>query len=149
MFHTLYTHWLRRLMSAATWCFQSKVLCLGRHIDRPRSAPPLLPPPPLLIPPPHYHCHYHRHDHYYQQKQYHCQYHPFDSSSYGESPMADSGRPYAQSGGLKNHPRRCCLFVTDVMFLIHKLLQLPEDCRQTNGVNMGARKIVGLQWNKL
>eukprot|EP00434_Breviolum_minutum_P025860 symbB.v1.2.022863.t1/scaffold2036.1/size91645/1 len=38
-------------------------------------------------------------------------------------------RPYAQSGGLKNHPRRCCLFVTDVMFLIHKLLQLPEDCR--------------------
>ena len=82
MFHILYTHLLRRLMSAVTWCFQSKVLCLGPHIDRPRSAPPLLLPPPLLIPPPHYHCHYHRHDHYYQQKQYHCQYHPYDSSSY-------------------------------------------------------------------
>ena len=80
--YLLYTHLLRRLMSAATWCFQSKVLFLGPHIYRPRSAPPLLPPPPLLIPPPHYHCHYHLHDHYYHQKQYHCQYHPYDSSSY-------------------------------------------------------------------
>ena len=58
--------------------------------------------------------------------------------------FADSRRPYAQSGGLKNHPRRCCLFVTDVMFLIHKLLQLPVDCRQTNEWSKhGSRKDAG------
>eukprot|EP00435_Cladocopium_sp_Y103_P041429 s665_g11.t1 len=38
-------------------------------------------------------------------------------------------RPYASSGGLTRHPRRCGLFVTDVMFLIHELEIQPASCR--------------------
>lgn len=41
-----------------------------------------------------------------------------------------SARPYASSGGLTRHPRRCGLFVTDVMFLIHQLeREVPASCR--------------------
>ena len=43
-------------------------------------------------------------------------------------PGAPSRRPYVQ-GGLRSHLGRCGLFVTDVMFLLHQLRQLPVEYR--------------------